>query len=58
MDSWLTLHPKVKALAVAVAILVLASIPGVLNDTVTFQDAAIADVTAIIALLIAYLKSP
>jgi hypothetical protein len=55
--DWLELHPKVKALAYAVAALVLASVPGVLTDTVSLKDAAIADVTAIIALIIPYLKS-
>lgn len=56
MEKWLTLHPKVKALAYAVGILVLGSIPAVLNNTVTLKDAAVADVTAIIALVIVYLK--
>lgn len=55
--DWFKLHPKVKALAVAVVVLVLASVPASLNGTVSWNDTLIADVTATIALLITYLKS-
>ncbi len=55
--SWLTIHPKVKALAVAVAILVLGAVPTVLSNAVSFRDAAISVITATTALTIAYLKS-
>ena len=55
--NWFTLHPKVKALALAVAVLVLGSLAGSLNGTVSWHDTAISDGTAAIALLIAYLKS-
>jgi len=53
--DWFTIHPKVKQLAIAVLVLVLASVPGVLSDTVSLKEAAVADVTGIIALVIAYL---
>lgn len=55
--NWLTLHPKVKALFLAVAVLVLGSLAGSLNGTVSWHDTAVADVTAGIALLVTYLKS-
>jgi hypothetical protein len=55
--NWFTLHPKVKALAIATVILVLGAIPTVLNGTVTFAQAAISVVTAVCALVITYLKS-
>lgn len=54
--SWFHLHPKVKALALAVIVLVIASIPASLNGTVTWHDTGVADVTAAVALAIAYLK--
>jgi hypothetical protein len=55
--NWFVLHPKVKALAIAVVILALGSVGAVLNNTVTFKEAAISVVTASVALVIAYLKS-
>jgi hypothetical protein len=54
--SWFKIHPKVKALALAVAILVLGSLAGSLNGTVSWHDTAVADVTAAVALVVAYLK--
>lgn len=56
VTNWLSLHPKVKALFLAVAVLVLASLAGSLNGTVSWHDTAVADVTAAIALVVAYLK--
>lgn len=56
-SNWFTIHPKVKALAVAVVILVLGAVPTVLSNAVSFKDAAISVVTATTALVIAYLKS-
>lgn len=53
---WFQLHPKVKALGLGVVVLVLASIPATLNGAVSLHDTAIADVTATIALALAYLK--
>ncbi len=55
--DWFTLHPKVKALALAVAVLMLGSLAGSLNGTVSWHDTAVADVTAAIALVVAYLKA-
>lgn len=56
MNGWFDIHPKVKALAIAVAVLVLASLGAALNGTVSWHDTAVADVTAAIALVVAYLK--
>jgi hypothetical protein len=56
-NSWLVLNPKVKALAIAVAILVLSSVGGSLTGNVSWHDTAIADVPAVLGLVIAYLKS-
>jgi hypothetical protein len=53
--NWFKLHPKVKALAIGVAVLILGSIPTALNGTVSWKEAATADITAAVALLIAYL---
>lgn len=55
--DWFTLHPKVKALALAVAVLVLGSVAGSLNGAVSWHDTAVADVTAAITLVVAYLKA-
>lgn len=57
VTGWIDLHPKVKALAVAVAILVLGSLAGGLAGSVSWHDVAIADATGVIALVVAYLKS-
>lgn len=56
-SNWFVLNPKVKALLLAVAVLVLGSLAASLNGTVSWHDTAIADVTAAIALVVAYLKS-
>lgn len=55
-NNWLDLNPKVKALLVAVLVLVLGSLAASLNGTVSWHDTAVADVTAAIALVVAYLK--
>jgi hypothetical protein len=55
--NWFNIHPKVKALALAVAVLILASLAGSLNGTVSWKETLTADVTAAISLLITYLKS-
>lgn len=54
--NWLVLHPKAQKLAIAVITLVLGSALAVLNHTVTFNEVAISDVTAIIAMVIVYLS--
>lgn len=56
-SNWLVLNPKVKALALAVAILVLGSLATGLTDTTSWHDVAVADATGVIALVVAYLKS-
>lgn len=56
MDKWLVLHPKVKLLFKGVVLLVLGSVPAVLHNDVSLNDALIADVTGVIALVTAYLS--
>ena len=56
MSSWFEIHPKVKALGIAVLLLVAESVPAALNGTVTWHDVLIADVTAGVALVVAYFK--
>ncbi len=54
--SWLNIHAKVKALGIAVAILVTESIVASLNGTISWHATLIADATGVAALAIAYLK--
>lgn len=53
--NWFVLHPKAKILALAVAVLILGSIPAYLNGTVGLRATLTADITAAIGLLIVYM---
>lgn len=54
--SWFDIHPKVKALGIAVAILLLESVVASLNNTISWHDTLVADATGVVAFLVAFLK--
>jgi len=55
--KWFTLHPKVKAAFVAVAIVALGAGSAAVNGTVSWQEAAVTTATAAFTAAVAYLKS-
>lgn len=55
--DWLTIHPKVKAAFVAVAIVALGAASAATNGTVTWKEAAVTTATAAFTAAVAYLKS-
>lgn len=52
--NWLKLHPKLQKLVIVLVPLLLGSAIAVLNKTISFNDAAIADVTAVLSAVIVY----
>lgn len=54
MDRWLVLHPKAKLLFKGIVLLLLGSVPAVLHNDVSLNDALIADITGAIALITVY----
>lgn len=57
MNGWLTLHPKVKAALVAVALVAIASASAAVNGSETWNAALVQIVSAAFIAATAYLKS-
>lgn len=56
MDSWLDIHPKVKAAVAAVALIAVGSASAALNGSESWENAALQTGTAALAAIAAYLK--